>query len=1162
MADGDQDQPSRQDGPRRGKRPDPFNPNGPLSFDEYLQRWAFHFRVQKITDADEKRDYFVDSQDDKTFSIISKICTPTSPEETSFETITTRLSQYFMRNEPQKIVYQDQFNQRIQGPQEPAAEYIAELSSLATKCGLKAREELLVPKIISGLKNMKLKEEFLAEESEKLTWDYVTAKIYAHERAAVSAQSLSNPPAVHQVGESARKWGKKGQVQKQQRGQGSGLEDQKKPLCSGCGRRHERSECTFKDVECFACKKRGHIAREEEESDEGQEEAVTNYLLQIEARPNAKQKKIELRIPLAGRELTMEVDTGATYSLIGWPTFVEYFPDVNCLQPSEVKMKAWGQNGDIRAAGKVVVQLQPKGKPPVMLDLLVMEKEGPALIGRNWFKPLGISVDVPELIFAQTRPRVSKTVEVPQVFHMTQLPPEFSEFADVFEPGLGRYKGAPVHIPLKPEAKPRQLPARNVPFGLREKAGKALDELERKKVIEKVMFSEWATPVVYVEKGDSVRLCADFSATVNPACASADFPLPSMDQLISGVKPGSHFAKIDLADAYLQFEVDEESSKLLTISTHKALEFLGYSFTPEGVRPTPGKLKALEEMRVPENVEELRAWLGLLKKGVPFTWSDKCQEAWNCLKSILMKRFALAYFDPAKPLRLACDGSKKGVGAVLSQLDETGNEIEVEALSIVWAVKKLKKYLWGLQFELVTDHKPLLGIFAKGKPMAEDLPSKMKRLSLPCTEEEDEEEESRIAFLQIIENKDQLSLQTFQDETKWDEKLQLVYNCILQERAVVPSRLRARVLELLHSNHFGQTRMKALARQFFWWPQMDEDITRMSACCQPCALFNRAPAKAPIIPWSVPHRPWGRVHLDFFEVSRGKTFIVAADGLSGWIDAEATKNMDTETAIKFCRKLFRVQGLCDILVCDNGPAFRAQEFKNFCERQGIELIFSPPYSPQTNGLAERAVQTVKTFLKKVPEIEWPARLDSFLLGHNSTPLAATGVAPAEFNLGRRPQTVIDRLRPEMAIIQRQTNRDKRAVASVEKLPKVPVPEQVATCRSYRDPKVRWETAQVVRALGPRRVLLQTNHGPVERHADQIRLQPIRQLPDAVEEDEEMPQVNPEATQVQLALPEPMLEEETPEPGPSTKPITPVREERRRPSREVRLPSRFRDFVLK
>ncbi|XP_065346784.1 uncharacterized protein LOC135944029 [Cloeon dipterum] len=585
MADDEQERPVPREGARRGRRPDPFNPNGPLSFDEYLQRWAFHFRVQKITDAEEKRDYFVDSQDDKTFSIISKICTPTMPEETSFEVITARLSQYFMRNEPQKIVYQDQFNQRVQGPQEPAAEYIAELSSLATKCGLKAREELLVPKIISGLKNIKLKEEFLAEDSDKLTWDFVTAKIYAHERAAMSAQTLSGAATLNQMGESAaRRFGKKGQFQKQQRRQGSGQEDEKKLSCSGCGRRHERADCTFKDAECFVCQKKGHIARvckakgkkgsahlvqEEEDLEEGQAEAVTNYLLQIEAMPTAKQGKIELEIPLAGRKLLMEVDTGATYSLIGWPTFVDFFPDANCLQPSDVKMKTWGQSGDIRAAGKIMVEVKPKGAPQVKLELLVMEKEGPALIGRNWFKPLGISVQVPELGVTRIPPRAPKKVCLPEVLQLSQLPPELSEFAEVFEPVLGRYKGEPVHIPLKPAAKPRQFPARNVPFGLREKAGKAIDELEKKKVIERVMFSEWATPVVYVEKGESVRLCADFSATVNPACASADFPLPSIDQLISGVKPGSHFTKIDLADAYLQFEVDEESSRMLTISTHK-----------------------------------------------------------------------------------------------------------------------------------------------------------------------------------------------------------------------------------------------------------------------------------------------------------------------------------------------------------------------------------------------------------------------------------------------------------------------------------------------------------------------------------------------------------------------------------------------------------------
>lgn len=352
--------------------------------------------------------------------------------------------------------------------------------------------------------------------------------------------------------------------------------------------------------------------------------------------------------------------------------------------------------------------------------------------------------------------------------------------------------------------------------------------------------------------------------------------------------------------------------------------------------------------------------------------------------------------------------------------------------------------------------------------------------------------------------------------------------------------------------------MKSLARQYFWWPHMDKAIDRLSACYQPCALFNKAPSEAPIIPWSVPHRPWGRVHLDFFEVSRGQPFIVAADGLSGWIDAEATKRMDAETAIKFCRKLFRIQGLCDILVCDNGPAFRAHEFKQFCERNGIELIFSPPYSPQTNGVAERAVQTVKNFLKKIDEKDWPEGLDSFLLGHNSTPLTATGVAPSEFNLGRRPQTVLDRLRPEMAIVHKQIEREKTAVGAVAKQPKVPSPEQAATVRSYRDPKLRWEPGQVVRALGPRRMLVQTDHGVVERHTDQVKLHPGQPVAAAA-----VPQFDPELPEEQPLAAEPRQEEVSlpPEPGPVCSPAKPSTPVRSRPVREIKLPDRFKDFVL-
>jgi hypothetical protein len=97
--------------------------------------------------------------------------------------------------------------------------------------------------------------------------------------------------------------------------------------------------------------------------------------------------------------------------------------------------------------------------------------------------------------------------------------------------------------------------------------------------------------------------------------------------------------------------------------------------------------------------------------------------------------------------------------------------------------------------------------------------------------------------------------------------------------------------------------------------------------------------------------------MDFFEVGRGRSFIVAADGQSGWIDCEETKGMTAAVAIKFCRRLVRQHGLCNRLVADNGPGFRAEEFRKFWSSNGVELIFSPP---------ERAVHTVKQFLRETP----------------------------------------------------------------------------------------------------------------------------------------------------------------------------------------------------
>ena len=101
------------------------------------------------------------------------------------------------------------------------------------------------------------------------------------------------------------------------------------------------------------------------------------------------------------------------------------------------------------------------------------------------------------------------------------------------------------------------------------------------------------------------------------------------------------------------------------------------------------------------------------------------------------------------PVRLACDASPTGIGAVLSHVMPDGSErpvafasrsltrlerkyaqIDNEALSIVWGVKRFHVYLYGRWFALVTDHKPLTSIFHPKKGLPALTTAKLQRYAL------------------------------------------------------------------------------------------------------------------------------------------------------------------------------------------------------------------------------------------------------------------------------------------------------------------------------------------------------------------------------------------------------------------------------------------------
>ncbi|GFV20337.1 uncharacterized protein K02A2.6 [Trichonephila clavipes] len=146
------------------------------------------------------------------------------------------------------------------------------------------------------------------------------------------------------------------------------------------------------------------------------------------------------------------------------------------------------------------------------------------------------------------------------------------EYKDIFDDKLGEINNYEAKLKLRHGVKPIFCRVRTVPFALKGRVENEIDRLEKEGIIEKVDSSEWATPVVPVVKSDgSIRLCADYSVTLNPNLVVPQHPLPRLDEIFGSLNGGKQFTKLDFKHAYLQMKVHPDSQKLMTINTHKGL---------------------------------------------------------------------------------------------------------------------------------------------------------------------------------------------------------------------------------------------------------------------------------------------------------------------------------------------------------------------------------------------------------------------------------------------------------------------------------------------------------------------------------------------------------------------------------------------------------------
>ena len=158
--------------------------------------------------------------------------------------------------------------------------------------------------------------------------------------------------------------------------------------------------------------------------------------------------------------------------------------------------------------------------------------------------------------------------------------------SQIFEDQLGYIEGVKAKLHLKPDVQPKFLRARNLPFALREKVESELERLVEAGVITPVQHAEWATPIVPVMKQNgTVRICGDYKTAINQSTITESYPLPRIDGLLSSLAGGKAFTKMDLAHAYMQVPLEDESKSLTTINAHKGL--YQYNRLPFGISSAP-----------------------------------------------------------------------------------------------------------------------------------------------------------------------------------------------------------------------------------------------------------------------------------------------------------------------------------------------------------------------------------------------------------------------------------------------------------------------------------------------------------------------------------------------------------------------------------------------
>ncbi|MBW0513333.1 hypothetical protein O181_053048 [Austropuccinia psidii MF-1] len=236
----------------------------------------------------------------------------------------------------------------------------------------------------------------------------------------------------------------------------------------------------------------------------------------------------------------------------------------------------------------------------------------------------------------------------------------------------------------------------------------------------------------------------------------------------------------------------------------------------------------------------------------------------------------------------------------------------------------------------------------------------------------------------------------------------------------------------------SEDRTKERVASTAWWPKWEQELSEYINTCERCQKSNRKHGKKYGLLQHIeePKHPWETINMDWVTgiVPGGKenrnACLIIVDRFRKSMRCLPFHKEDKaiDTALLFGNNIISTCGVPKIIISDRDPKFTSEFWTNLYDILGTKLAFSTAYHPQTDGLAERMIQTMEDILRRFCAYgmgykdhegythDWVNLLPAVQLAYNTSKHSTTGKTPAVVEKGWNPLLPLDHMKKNFLTI--------------------------------------------------------------------------------------------------------------------------------------------------